>query len=77
MTRFTRKAVEAALAAEASKLDATNRGTHRFNAAQRTLGTRCNWTATFVMIGSRLSLDTMHDALERVQARMPIIDFGQ
>ena len=75
MAKHTRKAVEAALAAEARQLDATNHGTHRFNPIQRTLGARCNWTATFVMIGSQLPLDAMHDALERVQTRMPIVDF--
>lgn len=73
--QHTRKAVQAALEAEAA-LDVTLRGTHQFNPIQRTLRTPCNWTATFVMIGSPIPLAAIHDALERVQARMPIVDFG-
>lgn len=77
MAKHSRKAVEEALAAEASQLDSLHQGTHRFDPIQQKPGSRCNWTATFVMIGSRLPLATMHDVLERVQARMPIVDFGR
>lgn len=72
----TRKQVEAALAKEAAKLDAAHVGVHRFGPIQRTLGTRCNWTSTYHAVGSRLPLDDLEAALERVQARFPMVDFG-
>jgi hypothetical protein len=75
--RTSREIVEAALAEEAAKLNAEHRGIHRFDPIQRTLGTRCNWIATFHVIGSRIPLDEMHSALGRVQSTMPIVDFGE
>jgi hypothetical protein len=77
MAGATRKQVEAALAREAAKLDKAHTGIHRFDPIQRTLRAGCNWTANFRAIGSRVSLDEMRDALERVQARFPVVDFGQ
>ena len=71
----TRKQVEAALAKEAAKLNAAHTGVHRFGPIQRTLGAGCNWTATFQAIGSRLPLDELQDALERVQRAFPHVDF--
>lgn len=71
----TRKQVEAALSREAAKLDNAHAGTHCFGPIQRTLGTRCNWTSTYHAIGSRLPLDDLEAALERVQERFPVVTF--
>jgi hypothetical protein len=76
MAGATRKQVEAALGREAARLNASNAGVHRFDPIQRTLGAGCNWTASFHVIGSRLPLDEMQDALERVQRKLPLVDFG-
>jgi hypothetical protein len=76
MAGATRKRVEAALAKEAAKLDAAHSGIHRFGPIQRTLDAGCNWTSTYQAIGSRLPLDDLEAALERVQARYPVVDFG-
>jgi hypothetical protein len=73
----TRKQVEAALAREAAKFDRTHRGVHRFGPIWRANnGSGCNWSCTPQVIGSNLPLDDMRDALERVQARYPVVDFG-
>jgi hypothetical protein len=73
--RTSSEIVDAALAEEAAKLNAEHRGIHRFDPIQRTLGAGCNWTASFHVIGSRIPLDLMREALERVQARYPVVDF--
>jgi hypothetical protein len=75
MAGATRKQVEAALARESAKFDKSHRGAHRFGPIQRTLGTRCNWTSTYHAVGSRLPLDDLEAALERVQARFPMVTF--
>jgi hypothetical protein len=71
----TRSEVEQALAAEARALDATCRGTHVFEGLYPVARRRCNWSATYHVRGSALPLAEMRAALERVQARMPIVTF--
>jgi hypothetical protein len=71
----TRRQVEAALKAEARKLNEANRGTHVFDPIQRTLGTRCNWTATYRATGSKVPLDELEAALERVQEMFPMVEW--
>ena len=71
----TRRQVETALRAEARKLDKANRGVHIFDPIQRTLGAGCNWTSAYRAIGSRVPLDELEAALERVQARLPMVEF--
>jgi len=53
---------------EAARLDRARTGTHLFGPIQRTAGAGCNWTATRQAIGSRLPLDDLEAAHERVQA---------
>ena len=73
----SRKAVEAALAKEAAKFDRSNRGVHRFGPIwPANNGSGCNWSSTATVIGSKLPLDDMRDALERVQTLYPLVDFG-
>lgn len=72
----TRKQVEAALKREAAKFDKANRGVHRFGPIwPADNGSGCNWGATATVIGSHLPLDDMRDALERVQARFPVVEW--
>jgi|GEM_PF-6544578 len=72
----SRKKVEAALRAEGRKLDAKNRGCHTFTEIwKRPDVSGCNWSANFRATGSSLPLDDMQDALERVQARFPVVEF--
>ena len=68
--------VTAALRAEGKKLDRANRGTHVFDAIQPSGQKGCNWTANFRAIGSSAPLDDLRAALERVQAKYPVVDFG-
>jgi hypothetical protein len=67
--------VSAALRAEGKKLDRASRGTHLFDAIQPSGLKGCNWTANFRVIGSSTPLDDLRDALERVQAKYPVVDF--
>jgi len=72
----TRKKVEAELAAEARKFDKSNRGVHRFNPIWQTDDDPpFNWTTNFQLVASNLPMDDMRDALERVQAKFPKVDF--
>jgi hypothetical protein len=76
MAGATRKQVEAALKREAAKFDRDNVGVHRFGPIwPANNGSGCNWSSTAQVIGSKLPLDDMRDALERVQARFPIVNF--
>jgi hypothetical protein len=68
--------VEQALAAEARALDATCRGTHVFEGIYPVANRRCNWSVTYHKRGGgALPLAEMRAAVERVQARMPIVNF--
>jgi len=72
----TRAKVEAALRAEAKKLDAKHRGAHSFTPiwqCDEALG--CNWSANYRASGSSVPLSDMRAALERVQAKMPRVSF--
>jgi hypothetical protein len=72
----TRKQVEAALKREAAKFDRHNVGVHRFGPIWRANnGSGCNWSSTAQVVGSKLPLDDMRDALERVQAKFPEVDW--
>jgi hypothetical protein len=76
MAGATRKQVEAALARESAQFDKSHRGVHRFGPIwQANNGSGCNWSSTPHLIGSKLPLDDMRDALERVQARFPVATF--
>mgnify|MGYP001092222151 CR=1 FL=1 len=68
--------VQKRLDQEAAKLNASNRGFHKFgNICRATDGTRPNWTASFEMRGSQLTFDAMRQVIERVQAELPLVDF--
>jgi hypothetical protein len=67
--------IQAALRAEGKKLDRTGRGTHLFDPIQPSGLKGCNWTANFRAIGSATPLDDMRTALERVQAKYPVVEF--
>ena len=72
----TRAKVDAALRAEARKFDKAHRGSHIFNAIwQSEDEPGCNWTTSYIVRGSRLPLDEMRGALDRVQARLPSVKF--
>jgi len=68
--------VQAALRAEGRKLDAKHRGSHVFTpiwACDDVGG--CNWTTNYRVTGSSLDLGELRATLERVQAKMPIVEF--
>lgn len=65
--------VQAALRAEARKLDARHRGVHIFNPIWPAEDQAANWSTTFLCRGSDIDLDVMRDALRRVQARFPVV----
>ena len=71
----TPRQVQAALTREANKLNKAHRGTHIFNAIYPSEEPGCNWSATFRVVGSSLPLDVMREALERVQARYPVVEW--
>lgn len=74
--QVTRGRVQAALRAEAKRFDGKHRGVHVFSPIWKDAGIPgCNWSASFQVIGSGLDLGEMRAALERVQARMPIVKF--
>jgi hypothetical protein len=74
----SRAKVESALRAEARKFDRKHRGIHEFKPIWPTDGERgCNWTTGFEVRGSGLALDEMRAALERVQAKMPAVNFDR
>jgi hypothetical protein len=52
-----------------------NRGSHVFEAPQPTGEVGINWTANFRAIGSSVPLDDMEAALERVQAKFPVVNW--
>jgi hypothetical protein len=75
--KASRDEVQAALEAEARKFDASHRGVHVFKPIWReeqALG--CNWSTSFEVRGAGLAPGEMRAAMERVQARMPQVDFG-
>jgi hypothetical protein len=67
--------VQAALRAESTKIDRAHRGVHVFDPIQPSGLIGCNWTSNFRCIGSSVPLDDMRAALERVQARYPVVEF--
>jgi hypothetical protein len=70
--------VQAALRAESRKLDRRYRGVHVFEPIHETPATAgCNWSAGFHCRGSDAPLDELRDALERVQAKLPIVAFSR
>jgi len=71
----TKRRVEAALRAEERRLDKANSGLHRFDSIQPTSKPGCNWTANFRCIASITPMDELREALERVQARFPMVDW--
>lgn len=67
--------VQARLEAEAGKFNASHRGTHIFSPIWEVDDPYCNWTTNFHVRGSSVSLGDMWDALERVQAKYPMVNF--
>jgi hypothetical protein len=67
--------VNAALQTAAAKLDRVNRGVHIFGPIFPMELPGCNWSSSFQTRGSSLPLDDMRAALERVQAKYPVVEF--
>ena len=79
---FTLAEVEERLAKEATAFDAARGGVHRYNNIRAFNGdSGANWTANYGGRGAdpggsdTVQLAEMRDALKRVQAEMPRIDF--
>lgn len=75
MTKVT--AIQKALDTEAAKLGKRYSGRHVFNAPQPGTENGANWTATFYCVASTCPLDDRREALERVQAKFPVVEFTQ
>lgn len=71
----SRAKVAAALRTEAKKLNSRHRGVHIFDAIHRTEDVGCNWSTNYHCRGSNVPLDEMQEAIDRVQGRMPLVDF--
>lgn len=69
--------MQARLEAEAGRLTAAHRGHHSFSPIWQVDDAECNWTASFEARGSKVPLSELRAALERVQAKMPLVDFDQ
>jgi hypothetical protein len=72
----SRAKVQTRLEAEAGAFNASHRGFHKFSPIWQVDDPVCNWTASFETRGSSLSLSELRAVLERVQARMPLVDWG-
>ncbi|MDT9598551.1 hypothetical protein [Sphingosinicella rhizophila] len=77
MKPVSRAKVQERLDAEAGKFNDAHRGVHIFKPIWQVDDPHCNWTTGFEVRGSTLRLGDMWDALERVQAKHPLVDFGE
>ena len=68
--------MNAALAAEGRKLDKKHCGSHRFAPIWQAEGRGSNWFTSPQTIASSIDFDEMHEAIERVRAKMPLVNFG-
>jgi hypothetical protein len=75
MRPVTPARVQARLEAEAGNFNANHRGVHIFKPIWKVDDPVCNWTTTFEVRGSKLALSEMREAMERVQAKYPLVNF--